>query len=222
MWTYRVKYEKKGVVRFTSHLDTMRAIKRALQRAEAPVVYTEGFNPRPKLSMGPALPLGCESKCEMVDIVLGSSLAPEELRDELARAMPEGLDLLDTDRVEPTTPKLSRATSMCFMVELPCDMTREEAESLAEEFREKDSVVIERMRKGKPTAIDVKQLVREVAIASAGGDAAGWLSVEISISQKGTCGPVEVARAVFGISPERAKSLKAVRTDIKFEEQVQE
>jgi radical SAM-linked protein len=219
MWTYRVKYEKKGLVRFTSHLDTMRALKRALQRADAPVAFTEGFNPRPKLSMGPALPLGCESKCEMVDIVLTASLAPEELRDGLARTMPEGLNLLETDRVEPTTPKLSRASSVYYMVELPCEITREEAESLVKEFREKDSVLIERMRKGKPTAIDVRQLVCEAAVASAGGDAAGWLSVEISISQKGTCGPVEVARAVFGISPERAKRLKAVRTDIKFEEQ---
>ncbi len=216
MWTYRIKYQKKGTVRFISHLDTMRAIKRALQRADAPVAYTEGFNPRPKLSMGPALPLGCESKCEMVDIVLGRSLAPEELHDGLARTMPEGLDLLETDRVAPTTPKLSRASSVCYMIELPCGMAREEAESLVAEFRKKDSALIERMRKGKPSAIDVRRLVCEVAI----GADAGWLSVEISISERGTCGPVEVARAVFGISPDRAKRLKAVRTDIKFEEQL--
>ena len=218
MWTYRVKYEKTGVVRFTSHLDTMRAIKRALQRAAAPVAFTEGFNPRPKLSMGPALPLGCESKCEMVDIVLGREVAPEDLYERLIRTMPEGLDILETDQVTPTTPKLSRASSVCYVIELPRDMARDEAESLVEEFMRKDSVLIERMRKGKPTTRDVRRLAREAAIIGANGVEAGWLSVEILISQKGTCGPVDAARAIFGISPESAMLLKAVRTEIKFAE----
>ena len=206
------------MVRFTSHLDTVRAIKRALQRADAPVAYTEGFNPRPKLSMGPALPLGCESKCEMVDIVLATSLEPEDLRERLARTMPEGLDILETDRVTPTTPKLSSASSVCYVIELPCDMARAEAESLVDEFMQKDSVLIERMRKGKQTTKDVRQLAREVAVVAANGALAGWLSVEILIRQKGTCGPVEVARAIFDISPECAKLLKVVRTDIRFKE----
>ena len=132
--------------------------------------------------------------------------------------MPEGLDILGTDRVTPTTLKLSRASSVCYVIELPRDMASSEAESLVEEFMQKDSVLIERVRKGKPTTKDVRELVGEAAVAAPNGAGAGWLSVEILISATGTCGPVEVARAILDISPESAKILKAVRTDIKFEE----
>lgn len=216
MWIYRIKYGKKGAVRFISHLDTMRAIKRALQRAQTPVAYSQGFNPRPKLSMGPALQLGCESECEFADIVLTRSIPPQELREDLERAMPEGLYLLDVDRVLPTMPRLSRASSVRYMIELPCDLALDEAESLVQAFREKDSALIERIRKGKRSEIDVRALVLDIAVT---GEAdARRLSVGISVSERGTCGPVEVARAVFGISPESAKCLKAVRSDMKFEE----
>ena len=216
MWIYRIKYSKQGVTRFISHLDTMRAIKRALSRADIPIAYSEGFNPRPKISMGPALPLGCESKCEWADIVLTRSIAPEKLLGKLENAMPEGLDLLEIDRVHSASPKLSGASCISYMIELPVGETLDGAASIVRGFIEKESAPVERVRKKKETTVDVKRFVLNATVVT--GADSDWLSVGISMSERGSCSPSEILQAVFGISPEAAKCLRAVRTDIKFEE----
>ncbi|NLY60794.1 MAG: DUF2344 domain-containing protein, partial [Clostridiales bacterium] len=50
-----VKYTIGEKVKYISHLDFMRAVQRALRRAEIPVAYSKGFNPHPRLSFASAL-----------------------------------------------------------------------------------------------------------------------------------------------------------------------
>ena len=216
MWIYRIKYSKQGVTRFISHLDTMRAIKRALSRADIPVAYSEGFNPRPKISMGPPLALGCESRCEWADIVLTRPIAPDKLRLKLDNAMPEGLDLLEIDRVHGASPKLSGASCISYMVELPLGETIESAPLNIRRFLDKESAPLDRVRKNKKTTVDVRSFVLGASVG-AGADFDG-LNVDISMSERGTCSPSEVLQAVFGISPDDAKCLRVVRTDIRFDD----
>ena len=64
----RVRFTKLGKVRYTSHRDVARIWERAIRRVGLPVVYTEGFSPRPKVSFGLALPTGYESVGEYLDI----------------------------------------------------------------------------------------------------------------------------------------------------------
>ena len=66
----RVRFTKVGRVRWTSHRDVARMWERALRRGRMPVAYTAGFTPRPQLSFGLALPTGCESIAEYLDIAL--------------------------------------------------------------------------------------------------------------------------------------------------------
>ena len=66
----RVRFAKHGKVRFTSHRDVARVWERALRRVALPVAYSEGFSPRPRLSFGLALPTGCASVGEYLDIEL--------------------------------------------------------------------------------------------------------------------------------------------------------
>ncbi|MEM0950740.1 MAG: TIGR03936 family radical SAM-associated protein [Cyanobacteria bacterium P01_H01_bin.74] len=77
----RLKIEKRGNLRFISHLDWLRMIYRAVSRSKLPVAYSQGFNPKPKISFSPALPLFTESHGEYVDIEL---LRPvDNLRQQL-------------------------------------------------------------------------------------------------------------------------------------------
>ena len=57
---FRVKYEVKGHLSFLSHLEMMRLWQRALLRSGLPIAWSQGFNPRPKLSLGPAKGVGIE------------------------------------------------------------------------------------------------------------------------------------------------------------------
>ncbi|MBX3458975.1 MAG: TIGR03936 family radical SAM-associated protein [Planctomycetes bacterium] len=93
---YRMRFEKRGALRFISHHDLMRVFELALRRSGLPVAYTQGFNPHPKVSFAIALPLGVESLDEIVDIDIAheqQAPAPQDVLDTLAAQMPPGLHL---------------------------------------------------------------------------------------------------------------------------------
>lgn len=75
----RMKFYKKGKLKFISHLDLVRTLKGALLRAKIPIYYTEGFNPHPKMVFALPLPLGEESVCEYLDIRLTEAREREAL-----------------------------------------------------------------------------------------------------------------------------------------------
>lgn len=85
-------------MRFISHLDLMRALLRALRRADLPLKITQGFNPHPKLSIKRALKLGLESENEEATVVLKAQVAPQEFKERLQKQLPEGIELKDAQR----------------------------------------------------------------------------------------------------------------------------
>ena len=100
MQRIRVKFIKNGPMRFTSNLDLARAWERTLRRAQLPIVYSQGFNPQPRLNLAAALPLGFTSECELIDIWLEEALDREDVLSRLRTTMPPGLEVLQIDEVE--------------------------------------------------------------------------------------------------------------------------
>ena len=70
MQRIRLRYTKRGRLRFTSHRDFQRAFERALRRAEVPMAYSAGFTPHPKVSYANAAPTGTGSEAEFLEIAL--------------------------------------------------------------------------------------------------------------------------------------------------------
>jgi len=91
----RLRYAKRGRMRFTSHRDIARAFERAVRRAGLPVAYSSGFNPHPRLSYAGAAPTGAASEAEYVEVALAERCDPEVVRTDLDTAMPHGLDVVD-------------------------------------------------------------------------------------------------------------------------------
>jgi len=91
--TARVKYRKTGLIRFVGHLDTIRALLRAVRRAGIEGVYSRGFSPRLRLSFGRPLPLGCTSDCEFFDIKLARRCQADSIKHSLQSHLPEGLSV---------------------------------------------------------------------------------------------------------------------------------
>jgi radical SAM-linked protein len=100
----RIRYAKRGPLRFSSHRDFQRALERALRRARVPMAYSAGFSPHPKASYANAAPTGAASEAEYVEIGVVQRCDPEALRTELDAALPAGLDIVDV--VEARTPDL--------------------------------------------------------------------------------------------------------------------
>jgi radical SAM-linked protein len=91
----RIRYAKRGRLRFTSHRDFSRAFERALFRAGVPMAYSSGFNPHPRISYAGASPTGAASEAEYLEIGLSEEVDPEVVRRALDDSLPEGLDLLE-------------------------------------------------------------------------------------------------------------------------------
>jgi radical SAM-linked protein len=91
----RIRYAKRGRLRFTSHRDFSRAFERALFRARVPMAYSSGFNPHPRISYAGASPTGAASEAEYLEIGLAEVVDPETLRRELDTSLPDGLDVLE-------------------------------------------------------------------------------------------------------------------------------
>src|SRR5690348_13569796 len=91
----RLRYAKRGPLRFTSHRDFARAFERAIRRAGVPIAYSQGFSPHPKISYVGASPTGVASEAEYLELGLRDEVDPGRLRLALDAALSPGLDVLE-------------------------------------------------------------------------------------------------------------------------------
>ena len=101
----RIRYAKRGRLRFTSHRDFSRAFERAVFRARVPMAYSSGFNPHPRISYAGAAPTGSASEAEYLEIALAEVVDPAAVHAQLDEALPDGLDVLE---VVPVRRRLAR------------------------------------------------------------------------------------------------------------------
>ena len=93
----RLLFEKTGSAVWMSHLDLMRLFQRAFQRAKLPLKHTQGYNPRPSVSIALPLSVGVESRCELLDFELdGVSVPCDEITSRLNAALVSGVSVYDT------------------------------------------------------------------------------------------------------------------------------
>ena len=95
MQRLRVRYAKRGRLRFTSHRDFSRAFERAVFRARVPMAYSSGFNPHPRISYAGAAPTGSASEAEYLELALAEVVDPATIHASLAEALPDGLDVVE-------------------------------------------------------------------------------------------------------------------------------
>lgn len=105
MVRFRIRYEKIGPIRYTSHKDLLRIFRRSLAAARIPVCYSQGFNPHPRLSFGPSLRTGWEGLDEYMDVLLERGI--DDLDTRCNATLPGGLKIVGCAQVEDSVPKLS-------------------------------------------------------------------------------------------------------------------
>ena len=92
----RMLFEKTGNAIWISHLDLMRLFQRAFSRAELPLTHTQGFNPRPSVSIALPLSVGIESQCELLDFTLdGEEVSDQDICQRLNEVLTEGIRIVD-------------------------------------------------------------------------------------------------------------------------------
>ena len=161
----RIRYAKRGRLRFTSHRDIQRAFERALRRARVPMAYSAGFTPHPKVSWAGAAPTGVASEAEYVEIGVTRPLVPAELAVALDGSLPADLDILEV--VEAATPNLmERLEASVWEIRLP-GVAPEAAAEAVETFRMAGEVPVERMTKNGPRTFDARAAVTAIEALAA-------------------------------------------------------
>lgn len=161
MQRIRLRYTKRGRLRFTSHRDFQRAFERALRRAEVPMAYSAGFTPHPKVSYANAAPTGTGSEAEYLEIALTAPRDPDKLRELLDASMPTGLDIVDA--VESHTSGLAdRLTASVWELRLD-GVEPAEAGRAAELFTAAGTVEVQRRTKNGMRTFDAREAVVSLA-----------------------------------------------------------
>ncbi len=144
MRTLRVFFEKRGEIRYISHLDLMRTMTRAIRRSRIPLWYTEGFNPHPYMTFALPLSLGMESLCESMDIRIEDDTPNEAILTALQSAMPKGIEI--TAVKEPVfDPKFIAFAKFDVVFEDVPDLQSFYAK--ADELLHRDSLVVQKLGK---------------------------------------------------------------------------
>lgn len=97
----RLRYVKRGPMRFSSTRDFQRALERALRRAAIPMAFSAGFHPHPRISYANAAPTGAASEAEYVELALAESVDPQQVAQRLNRALPAGLAVVQVAEAGP-------------------------------------------------------------------------------------------------------------------------
>ncbi|GIU88453.1 MAG: hypothetical protein KatS3mg009_2968 [Acidimicrobiia bacterium] len=111
MFPVRLRYAKRGRVRFLGHRDVARALERAFRVTQLPLAFTEGFSPRPRVSFGLALSTGYESDAEYLDVQLARPVDLDALPGSLTEALPEGISVTGAAALAERAPALQEAVT---------------------------------------------------------------------------------------------------------------
>jgi len=201
----RITFAKTNAMRFTGHLDLHRAWERTIRRARLPLTYSQGFNPRPKINLAAALPLGFTSSFEMVDIWIDDTLSQTEIKSRLRETTPPGIEIIQVETVDPKGPKLPNLIqSSVYEITLqdPVNELEDQIKTIL------NSKMIMRVRRGKE--YDLRPLIEDFSLQP---EEKIKFHIQLAARPGATGRPDEVL-SVLGIPPHTAL---VHRTEIIFQ-----
>lgn len=161
----RLRYARRGRLRFSSGRDFQRALERALRLALVPMAYSSGFHPHPRISYANAAPTGVASEAEYVELALAQRVEPDQLARAVDAALPVGLDVIEAveagpgslaDRLEASHWRFAYAAADAVAVR-----------DAVAAFLDCDRIEVTRVTKSGPRTFDVREAVLLAAMTSA-------------------------------------------------------
>ncbi len=160
----RIEITKEGNAKYISHLDLIRAIQRAVRRADVPVEYSKGFNPHSKIAYGPALAVGISSSAEYMDVNLKNSMEETELVERLNASLPPGIRAVAAKYLPDGAPSLNAVIdAAAYRITGRPAVWTQGLEKKIRDFFEKESIFIERTdKKGRKKQVNIKPMIAEI------------------------------------------------------------
>lgn len=158
----RLLFEKAGNAVWISHLDLMRVFQRAFQRAGLSLTHTQGYNPRPSVSIALPLSVGVESQCELLDFALNGE---EDLPDILSRlnaVLIPGVTVLSVYNQGRKLKELAYL-DCCVTLEYDTRLPSHAEEEITALFAQ-DSVLVDKKSKNGIIQQNVIPLIRSISV----------------------------------------------------------
>ncbi len=165
----RIRYAKRGRLRFASHRDLARTLERALRRAQVPMAFSAGFSPHPKISYVGAAPTGAASEAEYLEIGLAERRDAEAVRTALDAALPTDVAVLEVvEAAEGTGSLADRIDTSVWRLELPGVAVADLAPAV-EKFLASEVVTVAKRTKNGLRDIDARAAVASASPAEEAG-----------------------------------------------------
>ena len=164
----RMSFQKTGMAKFISHLDTVRCITRAMKRACVPIWFTEGFNPHAFLTFAMPLSLGFESLCETVDFRLMEETDLNELAERINNALPVDITVKEIYTYE-TSPNDIRWAEYKIIFNNPDNLLLGQAEKT---LSADEIVVLKKSKKGRNKVekeVNIKEHIKSFELSEDNG-----------------------------------------------------
>ena len=194
----RLLFEKKGNAIWISHLDLMRVFQRSFKRAGLPLTHSQGYNPRPSVSIALPLSVGVESACELLDFELdGYEVSCEEMRDRLNESLVSGVKVLG---VYEEARKLKHLAYLDCVVTLEYDNGAPEADAVAELFRRETLFVEKKTKSNGIQDQDILPMIRSLHVEQTDSQT---LTISARVCcQNPTLNPMQMVAAIERHAPE--------------------
>lgn len=159
--TLRVKFCKVGNLQYISHLDLVRTMMKIIVRAKLPLWYTEGFNPKPKLTFAAPLSIGTESVCEFMDIRLTEKIDTQIAIDALNANMT--LQMQAIDAYYPET-KMTSLRWLGYEIGINTKGDMESVAAACAEALSADTLPVLKKTKSGEASVDIKPMVKSTEV----------------------------------------------------------
>jgi len=207
----RIKYCKDGPIKYISHLNLAQVFTRALRRADIPVVISDGFNPRFRISFGPPLPLGIISISEYLDVRLKEEVKVEELTERLNLILPQGLKILRAKTIPSSADSLVKVIDRASYVitlrikeklldsatknqEDELRKLKQEVEKNNKRFLNLDKITVEKQTKNGIKMVDIRPSIIDISVKKLKNSILE-LNLDLKIGQQGNLNPRYAVRA---------------------------
>ena len=195
----RLLFEKYGRAVWISHLDLMRLFQRAFKRAGLLLKHTQGYNPRPSVSIALPLSVGVESHCELLDFELeGEQVSNEEVLERLNPCLVDGVRGLqvydDGDKLK-NLALLDCTVTLEYDHGIPADIVQQ-----LELLFKRESLLVEKKSKNGVQEQDIIPMIRRLEVAKKDE---GTVEIQAMICcQNPTLNPAQLIVAIQRYLPE--------------------
>lgn len=184
----RIVFSKGASLIYISHLDLNHAFIRALNRAGLKLVYSQGFNPHPKIVFALPLSVGAYGEEEMADITLLEDISSEELYYRLCKVMPKGIEI---KQVKDPDIKFKKVKSALYTVKI---LSGEDKCEGIKTLLSNPLVVTKRTKSGQKD-VDIRGMIEAFDVLYKDGETV--LSMTLASSSETYLNPEYVIDAIF-------------------------